>query len=151
MPLAIRGAIRDDLPRLIELLSQLSLDEQREDLPSLPPAAYNAALEAIFADPRQELLVADVEGAIVGMAAFVRIANLSHVGQPWALVEDVVVDASQRGNGYGEALMRRAVELAREGGCYKLVLTSNKARSEAHRFYRRLGFNATHEGFRVDL
>jgi GNAT superfamily N-acetyltransferase len=66
-------------------------------------------------------------------------------------VEDVVVDAAMAGRGYGEALMQRAIELARAAGCYKLVLTSNKARTDAHRFYRRLGFKATHEGFRIDL
>jgi len=76
---------------------------------------------------------------------------LSHVGRPHAMVEDVVVDSAHRGNGYGEALMRHAVDLARDAGCYKLVLTSNKARDDAHRFYRRIGFDATHEGFRIDF
>ncbi len=151
MSLQIRNAARNDLPRLIQLLAQLSLDEQREDLTEPAPTAYGAALDEILADPSQKLLVAVEDELIVGMAAFIRVANLSHVGRPWALVEDVVVDASHRGKGYGEALLRRAIELAREGGCYKLVLTSNKARTDAHRFYRRLGFNATHEGFRIDL
>ncbi len=151
MSLQIRNAARDDLPRLIQLLAQLSLDEQREDLTEPAPTAYGAALDEILADPSQKLLVTVEDELIVGMAAFIRAANLSHVGRPWALVEDVVVDASHRGKGYGEALLRRAIELAREGGCYKLVLTSNKARTDAHRFYRRLGFNATHEGFRIDL
>ncbi len=151
MPLVIRGATRHDLPRLIELLAQLSLDEPREDLSWPRPAAYDIALREIRSDPNQELLVADLDGNVIGMALFVRIANLSHVGRPYAMVEDVVVDLTHRGQGYGEALMRRAVEVAREGGCYKLVLTSNKARSDAHRFYRRLGFEATHEGFRIDL
>jgi GNAT superfamily N-acetyltransferase len=85
------------------------------------------------------------------MACYIQVPNLSHVGRPYALVEDVVVDAAMRGQGYGEALMQRAIELARAGGCYKLALTSNKARADAHRFYQRLGFKATHEGFRIDL
>jgi GNAT superfamily N-acetyltransferase len=147
----IRSATRDDLPRLVELLAQLSLDSPREDLRSPRPAAYDAALEEVLADGRQTLLVAEVDGAIVGMACYIEVPNLSHVGRPYALVEDVVVAAAMRGQGYGEALMQRAIELARAGGCYKLVLTSSKVRTDAHRFYQRLGFKATHVGFRLDL
>lgn len=77
--------------------------------------------------------------------------NLSHVGRPYAFVEDVVVDASRRGQGHGEALMRHAIELARAAGCYKITLTSNRIRMEAHRFYERRGFKATHVGYRMDL
>jgi GNAT superfamily N-acetyltransferase len=147
----IRSATRDDLPRLVELLAQLSLDSPREDLRSPRPAAYDAALEEVLADGRQTLLVAEVDGAIVGMACYIEVPNLSHVGRPYALVEDVVVAAAMRGQGYGEALMQRAIELARAGGCYKLVLTSSKVRTDAHRFYQRLGFKATHVGFRLEL
>jgi GNAT superfamily N-acetyltransferase len=63
----------------------------------------------------------------------------------------VVVDASARGAGYGELLLRYVIEEARRAGCYKLSLTSNKRRTDAHRFYQRLGFQATHEGYRVEL
>lgn len=151
MPTVVRSAREADLPRLIELLAQLSLDEPREDFSNPRPAPYDAALAEILADPRQDILVAEADGAVIGMLLFIRIPNLSHVGRPYAMVEDVVVDEPFRGSGHGEALMRQAIEMAREGGCYKLTFTSNKARSEAHRFYRRLGFNATHEGFRMDL
>jgi GNAT superfamily N-acetyltransferase len=53
--------------------------------------------------------------------------------------------------GYGESLMRYAIEEARRAGCYKVSLTSNKRRAEAHRFYEKMGFTATHEGFRLLL
>ena len=79
------------------------------------------------------------------------VPNLSHRGSPWAIAENVVVDAAARGQRVGEALLREAEALARAAGCYKLSLTSNKQRAEAHRFYGRLGFRATHEGFRLDL
>jgi GNAT superfamily N-acetyltransferase len=61
------------------------------------------------------------------------------------------VDESARGLGHGEALIEQAVEEARQAGCYKVSLTSNKRRGEAHRFYERLGFVQTHEAFRIDL
>ena len=145
----IRRAQPSDLEAVITLLQQLSLDEPRED-PRVR-AAYETAFRAIEADPRQTLLVADDDGRIAGTAAVIVIPNLSHAGSPYAVVENVVVDAACRGRGYGEALMRRAIELAREAGCYKLVLTSNRRRSDAHRFYERLGFTASHHGFRMDL
>jgi GNAT superfamily N-acetyltransferase len=79
------------------------------------------------------------------------IPNVSHRGTPYAIIENVVVDAKVRSKGYGELLMRHAVEEARLAGCYKVALTSNKRREDAHRFYERLGFQRTHEAFRLDL
>ena len=151
MALHIRTASADDLARLIELLAQLSLDTPREVLSSERPEAYATAMAEVLSDARQRLLVAEEEGRVVGMACFVLVPNLSNIGRPYAFVEDVVVDAAERGHGYGEALMREAIRLARDAGCYKLTLTSNKARVNAHRFYERLGFRATHVGYRMDL
>jgi GNAT superfamily N-acetyltransferase len=145
----IRPARPSDLLSLIALLQQLSLDDPREDPDAL--ARYETAFAAIDADPRQTLLVAEADGAVVGTATVIIVPNLSHVGRPYAVVEDVVVDSAHRGNRLGEALMRRCIDTAREAGCYKLALTSNRRRPEAHRFYERLGFTATHLGFRMDL
>ena len=145
----IRPAQASDLEVLIALLQQLSLDEPREDPGAL--AKYKIALAEVQADPRQTLLVAVEDGVAVGMTVFIVVPNLSHVGRPYAMVEDVVVDQAQRGQGYGEALMRRAIDMAREAGCYKLVFTSNRRRTDAHRFYERLGFTPSHFGFRMDF
>lgn len=150
MTLDIRPAHIGDLRALVALLQQLSLgEEQREDTSTL--VAYEAAFAAIDADPRQTLLVATDDGVPVATAALVVVPNLSHGGRPYAIVEDVVVDASVRGRGYGEALIRHVIGLAREAGCYKLSLTSNRARTDAHRFYERLGLAQSHFGFRMDL
>lgn len=147
----VREATEADLPRVVELLAQLSLDEPRERLGPPLPESYRSAFQEIAADPRQRLLVVEAQGRVIGTATLVIVPNLSHRGRPYALVENVVVDASARGAGYGEQLMRRALEEARRAGCYKLSLTSNKQRADAHRFYRRLGFRATHEGLRIDF
>jgi len=147
----VRDATKDDLPRLVELLGQLSLDEPREDAGPPLPDRYSQAFSEIEADPRQRLFVVEVGERIVGAASLVIVPNLSHVGSPYAVVENVVVDASERGGRLGALLMERCVEEARQAGCYKLSLTSNKRRADAHRFYERLGFRATHEGYRVDL
>ena len=151
MSVAIRRATAADLPRIVELLQQLSIDEPREDVESSVPAAYREAFATIDGDPAQHLLVAEQDGRVVGTLVVVVIPNLSHRAKPWAVAENVVVDGGARGRGIGEALIREATVIARRAGCFKLSLTSNKARSEAHRFYGRLGFRATHEGFRLDL
>jgi GNAT superfamily N-acetyltransferase len=149
--LTIRRAAETDLPRIVELLSQLALDDDRDSPVDPLPEDYRAAFIQVQADPRQRLLVADVGGRVMATATLGIVPNLSYRGRPWAFVEGLVVDSSARGKGYGEALVRYAIEEARRAGCYKVSLTSNKRRSEAHRFYEKLGFVATHEGFRILL
>lgn len=149
--LTIRRATEADLPRIVELLSQLALGDDRDSPVEPLPDSYRAALHDIEADTRQQLLVAEAGGHVVGTATLGIVPNLSYRGRPWAFVEGLVVDGFRRRKGYGEALMRYAIEEARRAGCYKVSLTSNKRRSEAHLFYQKLGFAATHEGFRLLL
>ena len=147
----IRDATSADLPRLVELLAQLSLDEQREAPGPTLAGGYVRAFEAIEADPRQRVLVVEEDGRVEASLVLIIVPNLSHRGSPWAAVENVVVDATKRRSGYGRLLMQAAIGAARAAGCYKLALTSNKRRPDAHRFYEGLGFRATHEGFRIEF
>ena len=87
----------------------------------------------------------------MGSLALFTTPNLTHQGKPFATVENVVVDESERGAGYGRQLLAFAIEEARAGGCYKIALTSHKSRTEAHRFYESLGFESTHDGFRIQF
>lgn len=151
MDVSIRRATEADLPRIVELLQELSLDDPREDAATPLPESYRRAYQEIAADSSQHLLVAERSGRILGTTAVVVVPNLSRRGRPYAIAENVVVDAAARGQGVGEALLREAARIARTAGCFKLSLTSNKQRGDAHRFYGRLGFRATHEGFRLDL
>jgi GNAT superfamily N-acetyltransferase len=148
---SVRLATESDLPRIMELLQQLSLGGPRERVTTPLPESYRAAFQQIEADPRQQLLVADDGGRVVGTLCLIVVPNLSHQGRPYALVENVVVDETERSAGYGELLLRRAMAEAQRAGCYKLALTSNKERPGAHRFYQRLGLRATSEGFRIDF
>jgi GNAT superfamily N-acetyltransferase len=93
--------------------------------------------------------VAELEGAVVGTADLLVVPNLTHRGDPWAIVENVVVATAARRRGVGRALLSHAVELARRAGCYKLQLLSMKHRTEAHAFYRSLGIEPVAEGFRI--
>ncbi len=147
----VRPATEADLPRIVELLAQLSLHAPQENLAAPVPESYRRAFQQISADPRQRLFVVEDDGRIVGTACLIIVPNLSHQGKPYAMVENVVVDATERSAGYGELLMRHAIAEAQRARCYKLALTSNKRRPDAHRFYQRLGFRATSEGFRIDF
>ncbi|MFB7178696.1 GNAT family N-acetyltransferase [Streptomyces sp. NPDC056257] len=148
-----RNATRRDLPAVLALLA----DEDRV----LDPAsivvgeAHERAFAAIGADPRNEMLVL-TDGAagaevVLGCLQLTYIPGLGQNGQERAVVEAVRVRADRRGAGLGAELMRLAVERARERGCGLVQLTSSKRRTAAHRFYERLGFARSHEGFKLQL
>lgn len=145
--MTIRDANADDLPALVRLLGQLY-----DPVPAAAPTEQHlAAFEAVAADRRQRLLVVEQEGVAIGTASLVIVPNVGHGGTPYALIENVVVDEAARSTGHGDRLLRYMIDAARAAGCYKVVLTSRKRRTDAHRFYKRLGFEATSEGFRYTL
>jgi GNAT superfamily N-acetyltransferase len=112
-------------------------------------AAAEPALAEILADPRRELTVAELDGRIVGTADLLIVPNLNHHGQPWAIVENVVVAEVARRKGVGRALMEHLITLARGAGCCKLQLLSGKHRAQAHALYRSVGLDAVAEGFKI--
>jgi GNAT superfamily N-acetyltransferase len=147
----IRDATRDDVPRIVELMQQLSMSaEVRESDPRDP--AYAKAFDDIRAqDARHRVLVVEIDGVVVGTAQLFVRPNLSHGGKPLAEIESVVVDHGARGRGLGEALIRFCIDRAKELGCFRVQLTSNTKRTDAHRFYERLGFVPSHTGFKLYL
>jgi GNAT superfamily N-acetyltransferase len=147
----VRRAQRSDLPTLIRLLADDQLGAQREVYQDPLPQAYHTAFDAIEADPNNELMVATLDGAIVGMLQLTYIPYLTHQGSWRALIEGVRVDARHRSAGLGTKLFEWAIERATQRGCPLLQLTSNKQRAGAIRFYEALGFAATHEGFKMAL
>jgi len=147
----IRRAVAADLVPIVQLLADDSLGAQREDVRLPPGAGYTAAFEAIDADPNQFLGVA-VDGAeIIGTLQITFIAGLSRKGALRGQIEAVRVAASRRGKGVGEELINWAIAECRARGCQIVQLTSDKGRSDAHRFYERLGFSASHVGFKLSL
>lgn len=147
----VREARGDDLDRLLELYRLL--EGPYADTVVRDPEHREA--ERLFAqvlsDEHQTTLVAEEDGEVVGTLVVAVLPNLAHGGAPYAVVENVVVDEKARGRGVGAALARAAMDGARETGAYKLALTTNTKREEAHRFYRVLGFRETHLGFEVAL
>ncbi|MCX3062695.1 GNAT family N-acetyltransferase [Streptomyces beihaiensis] len=150
--MTLRPATRADLPAILALLA----DEERVvDPESVTVAeAYEHAFAAIAADPRNELLVlteGGPDGTVLGCLQATYIPGLGKGGAERALIEAVRVRADRRGAGLGRALMGRAVARARVRGCALVQLTSDKRRDDAHRFYAGLGFEPSHEGFKLRL
>jgi len=148
---AIRRAVRADLVSIIQLLADDSLGAQREDVRLPLDAGYTAAFEAIDADPNQFLAVAADGAQIVGTLQLTFIAGLSRKGALRGQIEAVRVAAHLRGRGMGQELIEWAIEECRARGCQIVQLTSDNSRSDAHRFYERLGFAATHVGYKLSL
>jgi GNAT superfamily N-acetyltransferase len=144
----VREATEEDIPRIVELLGHGSLVEGKEDPTELAP--YEAALAEIAQGPG-EVMVAEVDGRVVGVCQLIVFRHLQNRGARCAEVESVHVHPEHRGHGIGGVLMRAAVQRARQLGCYRVQLTSNNARPEAHRFYERLGFEPSHRGFKLTL
>jgi GNAT superfamily N-acetyltransferase len=124
------------------------LVEGKED--ATDPAPYRAALAEIAQGPGA-VLVAELDGQVVGVCQLIVFRHLQTRGGLCAEVESVHVHPDHRGRGIGGVLLRAAVQRARERGCYRVQLTSNNARPEAHRFYERLGFEPSHRGFKLML
>lgn len=147
----IRRATEADLPRVVDLIHLGAWGGSAEQPGPPLPAAYFEAFRAIQSNAATAVMVADLDGEVVGTFQFAVLRGLSHVGRPVAQVEGVHVAEARRSQGIGEAMMNWAMTEARRNGCYRLQLTSNKGRVDAHRFYRRLGFVASHEGMKLDL
>ena len=150
----VRRATRDDLHAIIRLLSDDPISVGRGDVANEEDEnAYAAALERIVNDPANELLVAvDPAGAVVGTLQLTVIPGMARRGSTRLLVEAVRVASTERSSGIGSALMRWVIEQAAiELEASLVQLTSDAARADAHRFYRRLGFVDSHVGFKFKV
>lgn len=147
--LEIRPAVADDVPAIVAMLADDALGAQRESPDDLTP--YLAALERLSGDPNQHLVVAVRSGQVVGTLQLTVIPGLSRRGSTRALIEGVRVRTDERGSGLGTQIIEWAVDESRRQGCRLVELTSDASRTDAHRFYERLGFTASHVGFKLAL
>jgi GNAT superfamily N-acetyltransferase len=146
----IRPARREDLPRIVELLADDDLGRGREH-PGEDLSPYAEAFIAIDEDPRNELIVVEVEGEVIATLQLTFIPSLTHTGGERAQVEGVRVAAGSRSTGVGCQLLEWAISRAEKRGCKMVQLTTDKRRADARRFYEALGFGATHEGMKLKL
>lgn len=145
----VRVARRNDVPALVGLMLDDTLGAQRESADDLTP--YLDAWDEMALDPNCEMLVLDLLGQVVGTATLTYSRHLARRGMRRCTVEAVRVAAAHRGKGLGAVLMESCVDLARARGCGLIQLTTDKRRVDAHRFYQRLGFEASHEGMKLYL
>jgi GNAT superfamily N-acetyltransferase len=148
MTAVIRPATRADVPAIVAMLADDELGAGRER-PGDP--VYDSAFDAVAADPNQLLVVADVAGEPVGTLQLTFIPGLSRLGAVRAQIEAVRIRSDQRGSGLGGQLIGWAIEAARQRGCALVQLTTDASRADAHRFYERLGFRASHVGMKLTL
>jgi len=146
-----RVASSDDLPAIVRLLADDFLGQQREDLSEPLNENYLKAFREIEADPNNELIVAELDGKVIGTLQLVITPSLSYRGSKRSIVESVRVDSSLRGQGIGREMMLWAIERAKQRGCVSMHLTSHNDRTDAHRFYESLGFSKSHTGMKKAL
>ncbi|UXX94515.1 GNAT family N-acetyltransferase [Streptomyces sp. AD2-2] len=147
--LEIRAAVAEDIPAIVGMLADDPLGSQRESPDDLTP--YLAALERLAADPNQHLVVAVREGRVVGTLQLTIVPGLSRKGATRSIIEAVRIHADERGSGLGTQLIEWAIDESRRQDCQLVQLTSDVTRTDAHRFYERLGFTASHVGFKLPL
>jgi GNAT superfamily N-acetyltransferase len=151
----LRHALRVDLPAIVGLLADDSLGSGRERTEDLAP--YERAFDAIDADPSHLLIVGELLPARAGEAEVVATFQLSFLpgisrqGAWRSQIEGVRVADSLRGQGIGNMMVQWAIEESRRRSCALMQLTTHQTRAAAHRFYERLGFEASHEGMKLAL
>jgi GNAT superfamily N-acetyltransferase len=151
MQLNMRNATIDDLLSIVSLLADDFLGQQREDISEPINEGYVSAFREIDSDPNNELVVAELDGKVIGTLQLTFAPSMSYRGSKRCTVESVRVDSSLRGKGIGREMMLWAIERAKEKGCVSMQLTSHGDRVEAHRFYEQLGFSNSHVGMKLSL
>jgi len=149
--LTFRKAVESDLPFIVKLITEdaVRVTDDKPDEPFHP--RYVTALRELEADPNQMMVVAVLDGETVGTLQLTFIAGIAALGLKRCLVEAVHISPAHRSKGLGSEMMQWAIAQARDRGCGMVQLTSNKKRLDAHRFYERLGFLKSHEGFKYYL
>jgi ribosomal protein S18 acetylase RimI-like enzyme len=147
----LRPARHADLPRIVELLADDPLGATRETYADPLPEVYAAAFDEIAAQPGNCIIVAALDDLVVGCLQLTIVPGLSRSGARRAIVEGVRVSSAHRSHGIGELLLRDAIERARAARCALVQLTTDASREDAHRFYERLGFAASHIGYKLAL
>ena len=151
-PITIRHAGRNDVAAIVAMLADDALGRGRERLEDPLPPSYFQAFDKVERDPKLQLVVAEGEGGeVVGCLQLCILPGLSSQGASRGLIEDVRVASHCRSRGIGEQLVQWAVAEAREKGCRLVELLTHNTRVDAQRFYKRLGFAASHVGMTIRL
>jgi ribosomal protein S18 acetylase RimI-like enzyme len=143
----IREATEDDLPAILAIYSSAKIE--RDTGFSLEEARVHFGRFRQY--PCFRIFVALVDGVIAGTYELLIMDNLAKRGKKSGVVEDVAVHPPYQGRGVGRAMMEHAQKTCRAADCYKVTLSSNLNREEAHRFYESLGFEPHGYSFRIEV
>jgi ribosomal protein S18 acetylase RimI-like enzyme len=149
--ITIRRATRADLTSIVHMLIEDDLGSQRERYEDPLPESYYTAFDQIDTDPNHELVVAELHREIIGTLHLMFLPSISFQGGLRAQIESLRVDKNYRNQGIGNEMMNWTIERARERGAHIVQLTTHHSREDAHRFYEKLGFSATHLGMKLSL
>ena len=144
-----RKANEEDLQAIVRLLADDELGAKRERYEEPLPDCYYKAFKAIEAQAGNQIILAIDGQAVIGCLQLTIIPGLARQGMKRAQIEGVRVDQRCRGKGVGEALFKEAIAIAKSEECGLVQLTTDKERDDAHRFYHKLGFMASHEGMKL--
>ncbi|WP_027520325.1 GNAT family N-acetyltransferase [Bradyrhizobium sp. WSM1417] len=146
---SIRPARREDVAAIVAMLADDHLGSARERVEDPLPGSYYEAFARVERDQNIQLVVAESEGRVVGCLQLAILPGLSSQGGLRGLLEDVRVASDCRSRGIGEQLVQWAVTEAKARGCNLVELLTHQTRTDAQRFYKRLGFTASHVGMTV--
>jgi ribosomal protein S18 acetylase RimI-like enzyme len=149
--LTFREARRENVPAIIAMLADDALGSTREQNTEPLPESYYDAFAAIERDPNNEQWVACLDAVVVGTLQLTYTPSLSYRGSWRGTVESVRTAAELRGRGIGRRLVEHAIERARARGCALVQLSTHASRTDAQRFYERLGFHASHKGMKLHI
>jgi len=135
----IRRTNADDAEALEALMAEMDDDAAPAELSH--GARMRTVLAAMAHYPQFHVYLALEQGVPVASFSLLIFSSPAHQGAHQALLDAVVVTRARRGAGIGEAMIQHALAIATEAGCYKMMLSSNLKRMDAHRFYERMGFS----------
>jgi GNAT superfamily N-acetyltransferase len=148
----IRRAVRADVEQIVRIGNNGGPNNRpRELLPEFLPSGYFEAFDRIDRDANQLLMIAEMDGRVIGTFHLTFLTYLVGAGKEDCQVESVHVAEEWRGKGIGKQMMNWAIDTAKRRGCRRVQLTTDKQRLDAHRFYRGLGFTLSHEGAKLSL
>lgn len=147
----LRDARREDVAAIVRLLADDPLGAQREVVSDPVADEYMTAFDELTAQAGNGVIVAELDGDVVGCLQLAIVPGLSRRGAKRAFIEGVRVSSRHRSHGIGQLLVKEAIARARTASCTLVQLTTDNSRTDAHRFYERLGFSATHIGYKLHL
>lgn len=147
--LLFRPAVEADLATIVAMLADDHLGAQRESRDDL--SVYEEAFAQILADPRLMQVICERDGEVLGTMQLTLTPGLSRKGMTRMQIEGVRVNSAKRGGGIGREMIAWAIDYARQHNCGLIELTTDKSRTDAHRFYERFGFEQSHLGYKLKL